>query len=153
MQKFFKDTIVSSFVKEFVYSQNIPLYTSAVDGDFVIANTNYIYGNKIIKIGNASGILGGNYGVSYSILRDYKFNERIPKITENFLSKYKNDNLINLIEYILCYYPYDGCDYIEYDECIEEEGITVVRTTGEEKIFKRAEVKYVGYNRGYYKLL
>ena len=33
---------------------------------------------------------------------------------------------------------------------IDEEGITVVRTTGEEKTFKRAEVKYVGYNRGYY---
>jgi hypothetical protein len=33
---------------------------------------------------------------------------------------------------------------------IDEDKLTVVLTVGEAKELKRAEVKYVGYNRGYY---
>jgi len=121
MQKFFEDTIVSSFIKEFVYSRNIPKYTSAVDGDFVVSGVIYIYIDKIIKI-TKSGILGGSgvSGAEYKVICRYKFGEKLFKVTENFASRYNyydSETHYHLGRYLRLLRDCKGIDLMPFYNC------------------------------------
>lgn len=49
MQKFFTDTIEGKFIKALLFNTPIPLLNTVSEGDFLIADNEYIYQNSIIK--------------------------------------------------------------------------------------------------------
>lgn len=117
MQKFFTDTIESSFIKELVYSANIPSYDSVSDGDYAFKDVTYIYKNHIIKV-TKSGVVGSD--AEFYNLCTYKFNERIPKVTENYISRYNyydSETHYQLGRYLRLYRDCTGVDLMPFYNC------------------------------------
>lgn len=84
MQQFLKDTIQSRFIKSLLQDTYIPRYQSVVEGDYIVEDTNYIYGYMII-ICTKSGVLGQD--AKYKKIANYDRNTTDFTIQGNFVSK------------------------------------------------------------------
>lgn len=141
MQKFFTDTIESSFIKELVYSANIPSYDSVSDGDYAFKDVTYIYKNHIIKV-TKSGVVGS--GAEFYNLCTYKFNERISKVTENYISRYNyydSETHYQLGRYLRLYRDCTGVDLMPFYNCYSGKIVSDVY------LGDHNEVRFVGDNK------
>lgn len=149
MQKFFTDTIQNTFIKELVYSSNIPSYDSVSDGDYVFKGVVYVYRNNIVKV-TKSGIIGN--GAEYEKIRHYKFNEKIPKITENYISRfnyYDSETHCQLGRYLRLYRDCNGVDLMPFYNCYSGKTISDVYLGNKNEVLYVGDSKFTTYTNSY----
>ena len=149
MQKFFTDTIESTFIKELVYSANIPSYDSISDGDYAFKDVLYIYKNSIVKT-TKSGNIG--YDAEYEKIRPYTFNEKINKVTENYISKfnyYDTDTHYQLGRYLRLYRDCTGIDLMPFYNCYSGKLVSDVYLGDKDEVRFVGDSKLTSYTSEY----
>lgn len=119
-QKFFSNTLQSSFIKNLLHSVSLPTYKTVDTEDYLIENNLYTHGNKIVLC-TKTGYLNRDPNhcdpldkedyakrqlASYKKVEDYSFGEKIPKFTNTFYSRYDfhdSETHERLGQFLRCY--------------------------------------------------
>lgn len=154
-QTFFTDTIQSGLIKELLYRTHLPLLQTRSSGDYVVKDTQYIFGDHIIECTN-SGIIGN--GAEYKELQCYTFGEVIPKITANYVSRfnyYDTDTHYQLGQYLRVLRDVNGIDLLPFYNCFGYKVISGFRIDEDYGIVSDTSNKYkllaipIKFNRTY----
>lgn len=139
-QEFFKDTLMSRFIKRLLRSTPLPLLHIVHEGSYLIEDCYYIYDNCIIKCvksgnfyidstdsltpGNTLYSSGDTSAAKYKVIKSY--DNKDPEIHYNFHSKYlyhDPDTHFHLGEYLRYLQATTGLNLMPYYNCFNNKQI------------------------------
>lgn len=127
MQEFFTNTIESKFIKNLLWKTPLPIYSTVIDGSYILKNNIYVYKNHIIKCVN-SGLLGDD-GI-YQILTSYDFGQYYLLFSDRYMSNcsyYDSETHKRLGKYLRCYRDIYGIDMMPFYNCVTNEFTTNIK--------------------------
>lgn len=127
VQRFFKDSLQSRFIKALLYNTPLPTLQTVRKGDYVIANSSYIYKRKIITC-DKSGYL--EQDASYRILGEYTMNEYNPAYTYRYVSTdnfYDSETHEQLGKYLRVYRDQTNINLLPFYNCFSNRYTTGIR--------------------------
>lgn len=125
-QRFFVDTIESSFIKNLLHSTPLPIFNTITDGEYIFEKKAYIYKKQIIKCSKSGYFLHtpedqiGAVLSEQKIVGQFVFGKDIPQITERFHSKYSYYDTNThewLGQYLRCYRDIFNINLMPFYNC------------------------------------
>ena len=128
-QKFFTNTLMSTYIKKLLNCTNIPLYNCVSDNDYVVKDITYIYNNNVITC-TKSGLL------SHSA--EYKINSPYYAESDNYhytyhskYMYYDSDTHIHLGRYLRYIKSFEGINLMPYYNCFNHTILSDIHITNE----------------------